>query len=226
MSPLRLARGELAPRLSLVSPKVFFLHLSPMEFWFLAPVASGLLTRRDLPFVEYAWEFCRLPMRSGLDDAPINSLHHRMSWREGILRCLESDRPQSRTSPPAHPEPSQPTPQLAEPEPEPPAVREPEPRATEPSAMGVTAREIATEPEPIESDQVREPSTMPATVNVPVGREGAEDSTTHCTADSLKLHSLNLSLFLPDSQSLIDGPYIFTAVVTPSHIPFQSQNKS
>ncbi len=39
----RLARGELAPRLSLVSPKVFFSVLSPMEFWFLAAVASGLL---------------------------------------------------------------------------------------------------------------------------------------------------------------------------------------
>ncbi len=33
-----------APRLSLVSPKVFFSILSPMEFWFLAAVASGLLS--------------------------------------------------------------------------------------------------------------------------------------------------------------------------------------
>ncbi len=32
------------PRLSLVSPKVFFSILSPMEFWFLAAVASGLLS--------------------------------------------------------------------------------------------------------------------------------------------------------------------------------------
>ncbi len=40
----RLARGEMAPRLSLVSPKVFFSVLSPMEFWFLAAVASGLLS--------------------------------------------------------------------------------------------------------------------------------------------------------------------------------------
>ncbi len=39
-----LARGELAPRLSLVSPKVFFSILSPMEFWFLSDVASGLLS--------------------------------------------------------------------------------------------------------------------------------------------------------------------------------------
>ncbi|KAL0183627.1 hypothetical protein M9458_019323, partial [Cirrhinus mrigala] len=48
--------------------------------------------------------------------------------------------------------------------------------------MGATARETATEPEPIESDQVREPATMPATVDVPVGRQSAEASTTHCTA--------------------------------------------
>ncbi len=41
---VRLARGELAPRLSLVSPKVFFSILSPMEVWFLAAVASGLLS--------------------------------------------------------------------------------------------------------------------------------------------------------------------------------------
>ncbi len=41
---IRLAGGELAPRLSLVSPKVFFSILSPMEFSFLAAVASGLLS--------------------------------------------------------------------------------------------------------------------------------------------------------------------------------------
>ncbi len=35
---------EMAPRLSLVSPNVFFSVLSPMEFWFLAAVASGLLS--------------------------------------------------------------------------------------------------------------------------------------------------------------------------------------
>ncbi len=41
---VRLPRGELAPRLSLVSPKVFFSILSPMELWFLAAVASVLLS--------------------------------------------------------------------------------------------------------------------------------------------------------------------------------------
>ncbi|KAL0199671.1 hypothetical protein M9458_002858, partial [Cirrhinus mrigala] len=79
------------------------------------------------------------------------------------------------------PEPSQTTLQLAEPEPEPTADGEPEPRATEPSPTGATAQEIATEPEPSESYQVREPATEPATVDVPVGCEGAKDSTAHCT---------------------------------------------
>ncbi len=41
---VRLAREELAPRLSLVFPGFFFSIRSPMEFWFLAAVASGLLS--------------------------------------------------------------------------------------------------------------------------------------------------------------------------------------
>ncbi len=59
------------------------------------------LARRDfVRLVEYAWKFCRLVMRTALDDATLNSLfrfganyHRRMnfpditelSWREGIL---------------------------------------------------------------------------------------------------------------------------------------------
>ncbi len=57
-------------------------------------------------------------MNTGLDDATLNSLfwiganYHRpvdlpdttgLSWREGILWCLESVRPRSRTSPPSSP---------------------------------------------------------------------------------------------------------------------------
>ncbi|KAI2654782.1 Autophagy-related protein 13 [Labeo rohita] len=42
-----------------------------------------------------------------------------------------------------------------------------------------STRGITAEPELIESDQVREPATEPATVDVPDGREGAEDSTAH-----------------------------------------------
>ncbi|KAL0190721.1 hypothetical protein M9458_013419, partial [Cirrhinus mrigala] len=174
-------------------------------------------TRRDLPFADYVQEFCRLAMMSGLNDAAINSLfwigtnyYHPvdlpdttgLSRREGILRCLESVQPQSRTSPLAHPEPCQPTPRLVEPEPEPTTDGEPKLRATEPSPMGATTREIATEPEPIESDQVQELATMPATVEVPVGREDAEDSTAHCTAaegeQCLDLGPLNVELDLID----------------------------
>ncbi|KAL0173806.1 hypothetical protein M9458_029774, partial [Cirrhinus mrigala] len=61
------------------------------------------LARRDLPFVEYAREFCGLATMLVLDDATLNSLfwiganyYHSvdlpdttgLSWREGILQCL------------------------------------------------------------------------------------------------------------------------------------------
>ncbi|KAI2652700.1 Armadillo repeat-containing X-linked protein 2 [Labeo rohita] len=84
------------------------------------------------------------------------------------------------------PEPSQSPPRHAEHEPEP----EPEPTADgsnatsatqEPSPIGATERAIATELEEFASDQVREPATEPATVDVSNGRESAEDSTAHCT---------------------------------------------
>ncbi|KAL0159579.1 hypothetical protein M9458_043304, partial [Cirrhinus mrigala] len=124
-----------------------------------------------------------------------------LSWREGIHRCLESVRPQSRTSPLAHPEPSQPTPRLAEPKPEPTTDGATAQGIAEPT-IGATAREIATEPEPIESDQVRELAAMPATVDVPVGREGAEDSTAHCAASEGE-QCLDLGHFNVE-QDLID----------------------
>ncbi|KAI2666774.1 Filamentous hemagglutinin [Labeo rohita] len=82
------------------------------------------------------------------------------------------------------PEPSQPPPRHAEhePEPEPTADGSHATSATqEPSPIGATERAIATELEEFASDQVREPATEPATVDVPDGRESAEDSTTHCT---------------------------------------------
>ncbi|KAI2667079.1 Mitochondrial inner membrane protein OXA1L [Labeo rohita] len=80
------------------------------------------------------------------------------------------------------PEPSQPPPRHAEPEPEPTADGSHATSATEePLPIGATERAIATELEEFASDQVREPATIPATVDVPDGREGAEDSTAHCT---------------------------------------------
>ncbi len=74
----------------------------------------------DLPFVAFAWEFCGIDANTALDDATLNSLfwiganYHRpvdlpdtpgLSWREGILRCLESVQPRSRSSPPSSPSP-------------------------------------------------------------------------------------------------------------------------
>ncbi|KAL0199686.1 hypothetical protein M9458_002873, partial [Cirrhinus mrigala] len=63
------------------------------------------------------------------------------------------------TSPTRDPEPSQPTPQLAEPG--------PEPTADGDHQQWERQRERSTEPEPIESDQVREPATVPTTADVP-----------------------------------------------------------
>ncbi|KAI2665253.1 DNA topoisomerase 2-alpha [Labeo rohita] len=99
------------------------------------------------------------------------------------------------------PKPSQTTPQLAKPEPKPTSDGEPEPRATVPSPMGATACEIATEPDPSESDQVRDPVTEPATVDVPVGREGAEDSTAHCTTAEGSHAASVIPPLVPDSPA-------------------------
>ncbi len=52
------------------------------------------LACRDLPFDEYAGEFCGLAVSTALDDATLNSLLHNYH-----LRCLERVRPRVRTSP-------------------------------------------------------------------------------------------------------------------------------
>ncbi len=87
-----------------------FFHSAAME----TAVRFSALAR-DLPLVEYAWEFCRFAVHT-LDDATLNFLfwigtnYYRpvdlpettgLSWREGILRCLECVQPRSRTSPPS-----------------------------------------------------------------------------------------------------------------------------
>ncbi|KAL0164061.1 hypothetical protein M9458_039814, partial [Cirrhinus mrigala] len=95
-------------------------------------------------------------------------------------------------------EPSQPPPRLAEPEPEPTTDGEPEPKATEPSPKGATAHWNATEPEPSPSNQVREPATWPVTVDVPVGREGAEDSTAAESEQCMDLGHFDIELDLID----------------------------
>ncbi|KAL0194920.1 hypothetical protein M9458_008492, partial [Cirrhinus mrigala] len=77
------------------------------------------------------------------------------------------------TSPTQDPEPSLPASRHAEFEPEPTADDEPEPRATE--------SEIATEPEPYTSDQVREPATATATGECNMEQVRAMESPAHCT---------------------------------------------
>ncbi len=74
------------------------------------------LAHRDLPFLEYSWEFCGLAAATALDDATILSLfwhgansHRpvdlpdttRLKWRDEILRCLESVQARARTSLPS-----------------------------------------------------------------------------------------------------------------------------
>ncbi len=135
------------------------------------------LARKYLPLLEYAVEFSQLAVLTAVDAAALNSLfwigvnYHRpvdlpdtigLSWREAIISCLESVRPQSRTTP--DPEPSPPSPRCAKPKPEPTAGGEPMTAATnEPSPTGATELRIAPEPEPhTTSDQVREPATEPA----------------------------------------------------------------
>ncbi|KAL0200277.1 hypothetical protein M9458_003464, partial [Cirrhinus mrigala] len=59
-------------------------------------------------------------------------------------------------------------------QPEPTADEEPKPSATdEPSPSRATALRIAPEPEPVMSDQVREPAISLATEVITVEREGA-----------------------------------------------------
>ncbi|KAI2658485.1 Opioid growth factor receptor [Labeo rohita] len=181
--------------------------------WLLPPSSC----RRDLPFSEYAREFCGLAMMSGLDDSTINSLfwiganYSRpvdlpdttgLSWREGILRCLESVRPQSRTSPPAeqHPEPSQPT-SPPPPPPTPTPTRGARAESDRVIANGSdSALRIATESEPSPSDQVREPAMWNVSVDGSVELEGAVESTAHCTTaegeQSLDLGHLDIELDL------------------------------
>ncbi len=85
------------------------------------------------------------------------------------------------SSPTSDPEPSPPSPRAAEHQLEPTADGEPEPSATdEPSPSGATVLRIAPEPEPITSDQVREPATSHVTVDVRVSVRVLRESPAHC----------------------------------------------
>ncbi len=87
----------------LVFKNVFLVFLFlPMAMEVAAHFIS--LACRDLPFIEFTRKFCGLAAMTALDDATINSLcwfganYYRpmdlsytkgLSWREGIVRCLE-----------------------------------------------------------------------------------------------------------------------------------------
>ncbi|KAK2887344.1 hypothetical protein Q8A67_015572 [Cirrhinus molitorella] len=112
-------------------------------------------------------KFCRLAVTCPYDDETLKSLFwiganfHQpvdlpdttgLSWRDAIIRFLESVWPRSRTKP--DPEPSQASPRSAE-LPEPTAEGEPEPAVVfEPSPSGATERMTTPDPEPEMSDQV------------------------------------------------------------------------
>ncbi|KAL0168623.1 hypothetical protein M9458_036845, partial [Cirrhinus mrigala] len=106
------------------------------------------------------------------------------------------------TSPTLDPEPSQPSPRFVEREPEPTADGEPEPSVTEePSPKGATELRIALEPEPVTSDQVREPATMYARKEVTVERKGAKEGPAHCISAEGELR-LDLGLFDLERDSI------------------------
>ncbi|KAL0204310.1 hypothetical protein M9458_002328, partial [Cirrhinus mrigala] len=120
------------------------------------------------------------------------------------------------------PEPSLSSPRHAEHEPEPTADGSHATSATqEPSPIGATERAIATELEEFASDQVREPATEPATVDVPDGREGAEDSTAHCTtAEGEQRLDLGLNFLEQNLSNFAEDVYEdMPVLLPPSKLP-------
>ncbi len=88
--------------------------------------------------------------------------------------------------------PISPSPHCAELKPEPTADGEPEPAATdEPLPVTATELRIASEPEPMTLDQVREPATELAKVDTAMNSRSAEGSSTHCTMAKGKLCSMD-----------------------------------
>ncbi|KAI2658616.1 Zinc metalloprotease ZmpB [Labeo rohita] len=104
-------------------------------------------------------------------EGPRESIADYIEWV--LVSCRASLTAEDDTSPTQDPEPSQPASRHAEFEPEPTADDEPEPRATEP--------EIATEPEPYTSKQVRELATATATGECNMEQVRAMESPAHCT---------------------------------------------
>ncbi|XP_050960624.1 proline-rich protein 12 [Labeo rohita] len=119
-------------------------------------------------------------------DGPRESIADYIEWV--LVSCRSLLTAEDDTSPTQDPEPSLPAYRHTEFEPEPTADDEPEPRATEP--------EIATEPEPYTSDQVREPATATVTGECNMEQVRAMESPAHCTIAGGELEN--------NSEDLID----------------------
>ncbi|KAI2664008.1 Cell surface glycoprotein 1 [Labeo rohita] len=131
-------------------------------------------------------------------EGPRESIANYIEWV--LVSCRASLIAEDDTSPTQDPEPSQPAPRHAEFEPEPTADDEPEPRATEP--------EIATEPEPYTSDQVREPATATVTGECKMEQVRAMASPAHCTTagGELENNSGDLIDFFTELSTCYDQP--------------------
>ncbi len=133
-----------------------------------------ILARQDLPLLEYTVEFSQLDVLTAFNNAALNSLfwigenYHRpiklpdttrLSWREAIIRCLESVYPWFR----------------AQPDPESKPTDDGEPN-------GATVLRIATEPElQVSLDQMRELATVPAMREKAMDSASVERDSAHCT---------------------------------------------
>ncbi|KAI2650572.1 Filamentous hemagglutinin [Labeo rohita] len=125
---------------------------------------------------------------------PRESLAAYVEWV--LVSSRSSWTTEDNTSPTPDPESNQPSPRFMEHEPEPTVDGEPEP----------SVRELATEP---------------ATVDVPDGREGAEDSTAHCTtAEGEQRLDLGLIVLEQDLTNFVEDIYEdMPALLPPSKLP-------
>ncbi|KAI2650713.1 Protein PHOTOPERIOD-INDEPENDENT EARLY FLOWERING 1 [Labeo rohita] len=156
-------------------------------------------------------------------DGPRESFAAYVEWV--LVSCnssLTMDFADDDTSPTLDPEPSQPSPQFAEHEPEPTVDREPEPSVTEElSPKGAKELRITPEPEPVMSDQVREPATIHAREEVTVECKDANVGPAHCTsAEGEQYLDLGLIFLEQDLINFSEDVYEdMPALLPPSKLP-------
>ncbi|KAL0154071.1 hypothetical protein M9458_050624, partial [Cirrhinus mrigala] len=156
-------------------------------------------------------------------DGPRESFAAYVEWV--LVSCNSSltvDFADDDTSPTLDPEPGQPSPQFAEHEPEPTVDREPEPSVTEePSPKGAKELRITPEPEPVTSNQVREPATMHTREEVTVECKDANEGPAHCTsAEGEQYLDLGLIFLEQDLINFSEDVYEdMPALLPPSKLP-------